>query len=1503
MPADLHKAREHFLHAVGKLPPEQWDGYVESCGADAELQQQVKDLLQVHREAGSFLERPAADLGATGDFMSAGATESAPLSFHERVGTIIGSYKLLQQIGEGGMGTVFMAEQTQPVQRKVALKVIKPGMDSQQVIARFEAERQALAIMDHVNIARVFDGGTTENGRPYFVMELVHGVPITKYCDDNHLTPRERLELFVPVCHAIQHAHQKGIIHRDIKPSNVMITLYDGKPVPKVIDFGVAKATEQKLTERTLFTQYGTMVGTLEYMSPEQAETSALGVDTRSDIYSLGVLLYELLTGSTPLSHKRVKEAAYAEILRMIREEEPPKPSTRLSESGDSLASISAQRKTEPAKLSKQMRGELDWIVMKTLEKNRTRRYETANGVAADVQRYLDDEPVHACPPTAGYRFRKFTRRNKRVLAMVGLLILALVAGTAVSAWQAIRATDAEGLAQVRLQAETDAQNATRIQLGLTEAAQQKATRGLFDARLSQAKAGRNSLQQGQRYDSLKAIEDAVQIAREMNLPKERIDELRNEAIACMAVPDMRLGTGWASAAPETASLVFDGDYRRYAWANERGLIEVRRVDGDRQIATLEGFNWPGQPLFFSPDGHFIAAYSGDGRMQVWNIEGNKAFFPEPTSGVLWDFSPNSRYLAIGRPDNSISIYDLSSGDEIKRLQGGSALSLIGFDPSGERLAVCYQENTVAVQIWNVASGAVLTDLFVPKIHIHTLTWHPDGERVAFGYSVPANRVEIWNVVDRRQVATIEGHGQEVTGVSFHPDGNLLATLSFDGTVRLWNASTGKQLLLLTYQFQVKFSKDGNRLGFFRNGSEVQFVEVAAAHEYHTVVSRQGTGQGNYNGAAIGPDGRLLAVGMDDGVHLWDLATGRERDSLPVGGSDTPCFRAAGDELLTIHASGIRRWPLRQRVEEPDLLRIGPPQNVSLPFGLTRATCSPDCRTIAIASEQSHRGLVVDLPGGSVRSSVTNPDTCWIALSADGRWAASSGWRSNSVVIWDARTGMDAKQLELGRATNIFFTPDSRTLVTCRHDEYCFWDVETMQLGRRLRREKTPYQGVLAFSRDGKVLAVELSTGIIDLVNAQSGKTLARLEDPNRDRPTWMGFTPDGTRLVTIANYSKAIHIWDLRTIGMQLASMHLDWDLPAYPAASPVERPPLRVAVDLGLSIPETPGDSVAKYTAVLAVAPLSPEAYLRRGQAYFQLQKWREGADDLSTALALIPGNNDSQLWFEMGRCYSQSGQPKEALAAYSRSLELNPKGTGAWNNRGILHEQFGELDKAVTDFTRCIDLYPNSQNLNNRARTYTKLGQWEKAAADYTRLIELNKDFTQTAQLLLARSQAYVQAGLYREAIADDQRLLKLLPANAEALNTLAWHLTTCPDIKLRDSAQAIRLAQQALQLGEQVGMVWNTLGVAQYRAGESKEAIESLGKSMVLRNGGDAFDWFFLAMAHEKLGHRDEARKWYDRAMAWMDENKSKNEELGRFRAEAAALLKLASEKAPMPREKD
>jgi eukaryotic-like serine/threonine-protein kinase len=432
-----------FLAALDRASPQERAAYVEgACAGRPEMLRRLRELLAAHEGSCGPLDGSPPGLEGTLELPRVA----------EGPGAAVGPYKLLQQIGEGGMGTVFMAEQTRPVQRKVALKVVKPGLGSHQVLARFEQERQALALMDHPNIARVLDAGTTGAGRPYFVMELVKGVPLTEYCDEHRLTPKERLGLFVDVCRAVQHAHQKGVIHRDLKPSNVLVAPYDGKPVPKVIDFGVAKATGQKLTERTLFTEFGAVVGTLEYMSPEQAELNQLDIDTRSDVYSLGVLLYELLTGTTPLERKRLKTATLLEALRIVREEEPPRPSTRLGTT-EELPSIAANRGLEPKKLSGLVRGELDWIVMKALEKDRDRRYETASGLARDVERFLQDQPVQACPPSARYRFRKFVRRNKRALLTLGLVAAALVGGTVASAWQAIRAVRARALAQERLAA------------------------------------------------------------------------------------------------------------------------------------------------------------------------------------------------------------------------------------------------------------------------------------------------------------------------------------------------------------------------------------------------------------------------------------------------------------------------------------------------------------------------------------------------------------------------------------------------------------------------------------------------------------------------------------------------------------------------------------------------------------------------------------------------------------------------------------------------------------------------------------------------------------------------------------------------------------------------------------------------------------------------------------------------------------------------------------------
>jgi serine/threonine protein kinase/WD40 repeat protein len=1118
MPADPKRIQSLFLEAIEVADPAVRAALLaRACGEDAGLRQRIEALLEAHEQPGSFLEESSPALVATADE-----------AVTERPGTVIGPYKLLEQIGEGGFGVVFMAEQTQPVRRKVALKVLKPGMDTRQVVGRFEAERQALALMDHPNIAQIFDGGVT-TGRPYFVMELVRGIPITEFCDQNHLPVRQRLELFITVCQAIQHAHLKGIIHRDVKPTNVMVTLHDDKAVVKVIDFGIAKATGQQLTEKTLFTNFAQLIGTPLYMSPEQAQMSGLDIDTRTDIYSLGVLLYELLTGTTPFDRERLKTLGYDEIRRIIWEEEPARPSTRISTLGPIAVTASANRQCNPKQLSQLMRGELDWIVMKALEKDRNRRYETANSLARDVQRYLADEPVLACPPSAGYRLKKFVRRNKGLVLAATFVFLALLGGIVGPTWGMITA---EGALKEKETALTSAQQSERDakdSLGLS----------LYE----QARARRFSRQPGQRLDSLDALAKAARIR-----PDER---LRDEAIAAMALPDVRLGPPWRAWPPGIKSFTVDGPYRSYARVSVQGAISICSLLDDRLIRSIDSTstNLIVPSVLLSPDGRYLAKVEDDLSLKVFRVsDGEAALRETPRHTRGWVFSPDSRQLAFGE-QGRVWLFDLATGQERScwELPGASPASSLAFHPNNRRLAVGYLNSNFA-SVHDATNGELVAKLPVGADQVRVVAWHPDGERLAVAGSEA--HIQIWDVNTKRKLSTLEGHVQQVTVLTFHPDGGLLASYSWDGVLRLWEPLTGRPLMQLPVGAYVGFSSDGRWLGVAQDGEQAQLLEVTPSREYRTLVSSLGAGQGDYNlDSDISPDGRLLALNMNDAVRLFHLASGRELAVLPVG---SPLFQS-DTELLIACPGGLQRWPIQPGAAANEL-RLGPARTIrhGLPGVPLRAERSPDGRTLAIVSEMAGTGLLVDLATDSLRVPRFNHEMAgFVALSRDGHWLATSGWHSRRVRLWNAETGRMVNEWVVAGPTQVFFTPDSRALIISQDDGFRFHDVQTLKQIPSIRRDVAQYPGHVAFSPDGGLMALEMAPGVVHLKDAASHRTVARLEDPHGDRAGWMSFTPDGTQLVVAAPYAKAVHVWDLRAIRQRLKGMGLDWHWPEFPPAA----------------------------------------------------------------------------------------------------------------------------------------------------------------------------------------------------------------------------------------------------------------------------------------------------------------------------------------------------------------
>ena len=777
------------------------------CGGNEALRNRLEALLRVYEHDRSFLN-PVLD-----------CVTSSDASVLECPGSLIGPYKVVEQIGEGGFGVVFMAEQQQPVRRMVALKVLKPGMDTGQVVARFKAERQAIALMEHQHIARILDAGETASGRPFFVMELVRGVPITKYCDESCLPIQERLRLFLDICQAVQHAHQKGIIHRDLKPSNILITLHDGTPVIKVIDFGIAKAIDQQLTDKELVTGFAQMIGTPIYMSPEQADMNGVDVDTRSDIYSLGIMLYELLTGTTPCEAERLRNVTFDEMRRIIREEEPSRPSERIRALGNQAAKVSLHRRSDSRRLSQLFERELDWIVMKALEKDRERRYETASALAADLLRYLHNEPVLARPPSRWYWLKKTMWRHRGSVFATGLIMLALVVGTIAAVWGLIRATNAEIAARSEARQKENALTERESALAKSQASEREASEQLYLSLLNQARAGRFSRRMGQRLDSLDALTKAARLHRDQRL--------RDEAIAAMTLSDVRPGPSWNALSPGYRCLGFDYDYLRYVRANDEGIISIRTIPDDRDVQTIRTEPTKTEWLQLSPDGLYVTRLEKDQTLRMWRVSDGEEMIRKPlTQVVASEFSPDSRQLAVSQ-GGWLLRFDVTNGKELNRWKLTEKRTAWGlaFHPDNRRLAVGYSASSNA-SIFDSSTGELLNQLPIGASQYQSVAWHPDGNRLAVGQD---KFIQIWEVVAERKLATLSGHVQQVQRLTFHPEGALLASDSWDGTLRLWDTSTGRQVMQLAGTTFLRFSADGRWLGVATNGAAAQLLEVTPA--------------------------------------------------------------------------------------------------------------------------------------------------------------------------------------------------------------------------------------------------------------------------------------------------------------------------------------------------------------------------------------------------------------------------------------------------------------------------------------------------------------------------------------------------------------------------------------------------------------------------------------------------------------------------------------------------
>ncbi len=1145
--ADTAKnARDLFLDALARGPAERAGFLDAACAGDAPLRRRVEALLQANDEPGAFLSEPGA--GATGTFASGAPEGAAPRAREtEAEGSVVGGrYKLLQQIGEGGMGSVWMAEQREPVRRLVAVKLIKAGMDSRTVLARFEAERQALALMDHPNIARVLDGGTTGQGRPFFVMELVKGLPLTEYCDQRQMGVRGRLALFVHVCKAVQHAHQKGVIHRDIKPSNVLVTEHDGSPVPKVIDFGLAKAlhTPALLTERTLHTAFGSAVGTPLYMAPEQVAINALDVDTRADVYALGVVLYELLTGTTPLDRASLQRAVWDEVRRLIQEDEPPRPSVRLSSAGD-LAALAASRGTEPGRLAGLVRGELDWVVMKALEKDRSRRYETAAGFAADVERYLADEVVEARPPSTWYRLRKFASRNRTPLAVAGLLIAALVAGvagTSIGLAQAVgerRKADA-----ARNAAEENEKKAVRAGEQL-QAARDELWAQLYASRAGQIQAAWNADDYGRARELLAAQIPAAGQRDLRGFEWHYFDRQLNADLRTVTLPRAR---------PYMAPISPDGS-RLLRFIEEGESLFLKSFDTSTGRVALSIPLPPKSAIrpAYSPDSKWIVATIHDQSGPVMNIGTADVRRWDAASGAE---APRVRGVTtlsgvMAGPDALPAVWAQRTKDDkgpVYRIWDGATVKVINLPEGrwGNELAISADGAVLAMAVEKDGKGAVelveartgrplagpgdpiipLTGLFWTSPPAGCIAFSRDGKRLA----VAAETLTLWEVKPRRKLAEVKVRAASPV---FSPDGGQVAYI-LGAEAGIADVATGQVRRFIR-------GHDGGitNLAFTRDGAVLVTAGGGSVKHWDALIDERVWGLRDHrtlcpNWSRASPDGTLLLRHNDDGLGF------------------TIVDRA--DKAVITHAyPGWKAAP-----HEPVMGIAGPPgmqEGMSLPL---EAVFSRDNRRLALWVWQGYRGQGTEVFKSRLQlwklgpwTNLTNvelPGKIAIpTFSADGRSLAALTEPGGRITVWDTETGKERFRLPLPRGKDfvIRFSSDGARLAVLGSDGESLavglWEAErgrplpsaSIPFGREWGRRDTRWTPPL-LGPGGKRLAVPLQTDvgpglrmtIIRVWDAEDGARPVELRGFKQGAFIGqMAFSPDGGRLATVSR--ELLQVWN----------------------------------------------------------------------------------------------------------------------------------------------------------------------------------------------------------------------------------------------------------------------------------------------------------------------------------------------------------------------------------------